>query len=151
MATKKLKPLSQLSPAYAARIRRAAKAAGVPVKAFRRAEGATQKARGHKPLEHMRRRPGSGLSDRQDARVWALAGSQSYRGEAQGSRSQEDLYQLFRERIAAEGMAWFRKLELWVARSHKEWVAAGGSDSIGRDIDLMEEEFDLPKVELFYH
>jgi hypothetical protein len=144
--TPKLRPLKDLKPEYAARLRREAKKLGVTVQKLRRTPTLTQRARGHRPDEHKTRRSAL-LRD-----VRKVVEDQAYRGEEKDSRSADELEELFLERIASPdyGVAWFRQLERAIKTLNGRYME-NGQEPIGIDMETMERVFELPRQELFYH
>ena len=142
---KKLAPISSLSPAYKARLKRQAAKEGITLAQLRRKPGGVQAARGHKEREHVTRK------ERQDDRISAFAERQARRGEAQGSRSADEIEEALREMIADKGMAWFRKLELAIERLYRAAKANHFKPLPGFDFEAFAEVYQLPKQELYYH
>jgi hypothetical protein len=140
---KRLTPLKDLSPAYAARVRAKAKKLGITVKQLRAMPGV---ARGHKPAEHKTRR------ENQISRIEAFAERQSHRGGAHGARSPDEIVATLVEMIGQYGMKWFRRLELKIESLHKEFQNNGQETVYGMDyLDSMAELYEMPRQELFYH
>lgn len=137
----KLRPLKDLSPAYRKRLQAAAKKRGVTVKELRKTPGL---ARGHKPREHVTR------AERFLQRVADFAARQSYRGEAQGARSADDIEESLLELIEEKGRAWFQQLEKRIDQMHAAYRKAR-YEPIGMDMDTLALEYELPQTELFYH
>jgi hypothetical protein len=149
------KPLKQLSPKYAARIKAAAKREGITVAQLRkRGSGA---ARGHAPppgkTEATLRR------ERASARVEAFAMRQAMRWQGvDADQMAADIVAGLAPLIRAQGMDYLRKLEAHIADLNQQYMAQTDRDkrgrrpSLGVNLDDLSEEYDdLPPETFGYH
>jgi hypothetical protein len=145
---RKLTPLKSLTPAYAKRLKQAAKQQGVTVTQLRKAGAGA--ARGHKVAPG--RTEASIRREREERRIEAFAREQAMR--SRGS-DPDAIAAGLRERIKEHGYSWFVELQRWVADKHKQYMAQTDRDRRGRRPSLGEDlDNDYPDDEpewRFYH
>lgn len=149
---RKLTPLKDLSPDYAARLRKAAKRQGITVRELRkRGVGA---ARGHatpigtteSQLKRLKR----------EAKIEAFARQQTSLIQGTDDADVAAVVAGLKRHIAREGMGFLTRLQAEIDRMRARWLA-GERDTRGRPVPLgysleaLGEEWDLPPETFGYH